>query len=210
MPVDVLQVIFKGDMARETFDKIDEDDANKAVGVLKAGGVILYPTDTIWGLGCDPSNEEAVEKIYQIKRRPPEKSMIILVDSLLMLERYTSGIHDIVYEIIEAEVRPLTLVLPAAKSMLSRSLVSSEGFVAARICRDSFCASLIRRFGKPIVSTSANISGDPPPATFSEISEEIIKGSDHVAMHRRNDTRRAKPSPVIKVDSAGVIKILRQ
>ena len=172
--------------------------------------MLFRSTDTIWGLGCDPSNEEAVEKIYHLKRRPPEKSMIILVDSVGMLGRYTSGIHEIVYEIIEAEEKPLTLVLPAAVSMLCRSLVSAEGFVAIRICRDEFCASLIGRFRKPIVSTSANLSGEPPPAIFNEISDDIVKGADYVVSHRQNDTRRAKPSPVIKIDGSGVVRILRQ
>lgn len=187
-----------------------EDDISRSVEVLRSGGVILYPTDTIWGLGCDPSNLEAVEKIYLIKGRPAEKSMIILVDSVAMLERYTSGIHEVVYEIIEAEERPLTLVLPAARSTLCPALISAEGFVALRICKDEFCSSLIGRFRKPVVSTSANLSGEPPPAIFSEITGEIVTGADYVVNHRRNDTRRAKPSPVIKIDASGVIRILRQ
>jgi L-threonylcarbamoyladenylate synthase len=189
---------------------IAEDDITRSVEVLRSGGVILYPTDTIWGLGCDPSNDEAVGKIFRLKRRPAEKSMIILVDSIAMLERYTSGIHEVVYEIIEAEVNPLTLVLPAAGSMLCQSVISADGFVAVRICRDMFCSSLIGRFRKPLVSTSANLSGDPPPAVFSEISAEIVTGADYVVNHRRNDTRRAKPSPVLKIDESGVIRILRQ
>ena len=195
---------------RDRTKGIAEDDISRSVEVLRSGGVILYPTDTIWGLGCDPSNEESVEKIYQLKRRPAEKSMIILVDSVAMLERYTSGIHEVVYEIIEAEERPVTLVLPAAGSLLCRSLISADGFVAIRICRDEFCSSLIGRFRKPVVSTSANLSGEPPPAIFSEIPGEIVTGADYVVNHRRNDTRRAKPSPVIKIDESGVIRILRQ
>lgn len=187
-----------------------KDDINRSVEALRSGGVILYPTDTIWGLGCDPTNEEAIEKIYQIKRRPPEKSMIILVDSLPMLERYSSGIHNVVYEIIEAEEKPLTLVLPAKETLLCQSLISADGYVAVRVCRDEFCQSLIGRFRKPVVSTSANISGATPPAIFSEIADEIVSGADYVVSHRRNDTRRAKPSPVIKIDGSGVVNILRR
>ncbi|MFO7575127.1 MAG: L-threonylcarbamoyladenylate synthase [Bacteroidales bacterium] len=195
---------------RDRKNEITEDDITRSVEILRSGGVILYPTDTIWGLGCDPSNEEAIEKVYQLKRRPAEKSMIILVDSVAMLERYTSVIHEVVYELIEAEERPLTLVLPAAGSLLCPSLISPEGFIAVRICRDEFCSSLIGRFRKPVVSTSANLSGEPPPEVFSDIMGEIVTGADYVVSHRRNDTRRAKPSPVIKIDESGVIKILRQ
>lgn len=185
-------------------------DIEKGVNTLRAGGVILYPTDTIWGLGCDASSEKAVDKVYAIKNRPPGRSMIALVDSFAMLERYTRDLPPVVFELSEADPDPLTLVLPARSGMLAPQLVSNDGFSAIRICREPFCQALIGRFRKPVVSTSANLSGSPPPAIFKEIVDEIINGADFVAEYRRNDTRRAKPSPVIKIDAQGVITILRK
>jgi len=186
------------------------EDLNRSLEVLRKGGVILYPTDTIWGLGCDATDENGVEKIYSVKRRPAVKSMIILVDSFPMLERYTSGVSPVAFELIEVSDGPLTLVLPAAKGLLAKSLVSPDGFVGIRLCRDEFCSSLIGRFRKPIVSTSANISGSAAPAIYHEIAEEIISGADYTVQYRQNDTRRAKPSPVIKIDMNNRIEILRK
>lgn len=192
-------------------DKIDfSEDLKKSLEVLRSGGVILYPTDTIWGLGCDATLENGVERIYSIKQRPAMKSMIILVDSLGMLERYTSGVPPVAFELIEVSDGPLTLVLPAAKGLLAPSIVSADGFIGVRLCRDEFCSALIGRFRKPIVSTSANISGIVSPAIYSEISEEIISGADYTVQYRQNDTRRATPSPVIKIDSDSKIEILRK
>jgi L-threonylcarbamoyladenylate synthase len=135
--------------------------------------------------------------------------MIILVDSIGMLERYTRDLPNIVYELAEAEEGPLTMVLPARTTLLAPSVVSADGFAGIRICRDQFCSELIGRFRKPLVSTSANLSGDTSPAIFGEINQILVDGADYVVNHRRNDTGRAKPSPVIKIDSSGVIKILR-
>lgn len=192
-------------------DKLDfSEDIRKSIEVLRSGGVILYPTDTIWGLGCDATLETGVEKIFTIKQRPEMKSMIILVDSLGMLERYTSGVPPVAFELIEVSDGPLTLVLPAAKGLLAPSIVSADGFIGVRLCRDEFCSALIGRFRKPIVSTSANISGIASPAIYSEISEEIISGADYTVQYRQNDTRRATPSPVIKIDSNSKIEILRK
>lgn len=192
-------------------DKLDfADDLKHSLETLRKGGVILYPTDTIWGLGCDATDENAVERIYIVKQRPATKSMIILVDSFPMLERYTSGVPPVAFELIEVSDGPLTLVLPAAKGLLAPSVVSPDGFVGIRLCRDEFCSSLIGRFRKPIVSTSANISGSSAPAIFSEISEEIISGADYTVLFRQNDTRRATPSPVIKIDTNSKIEILRK
>lgn len=192
-------------------DKIDfSEDLKKSLEVLRSGGVILYPTDTIWGLGCDATVENGVERIDSIKQRPAMKSMIILVDSLGMLERYTSGVPPVAFELIEVSDGPLTLVLPAAKGLLAPSIVSADGFIGVRLCRDEFCSALIGRFRKPIVSTSANISGISSPAIYSEISEEIVSGADYTVQYRQNDTRRATPSPVIKIDSDSKIEILRK
>jgi L-threonylcarbamoyladenylate synthase len=186
------------------------DDINKSIEFLRAGGVILYPTDTIWGLGCDASDEKAVERIYNIKRRPESKSMIILVDSATMLERYTTDTPDIAFELIDVADGPLTLVLPARNGLLAPQLISDDGFIGIRICRDEFCSSLIGKIRKPIVSTSANISGATSPAIFGEIAEEVKTGVDYIVNYRQNDTGRATPSPVIKILRNGTIEILRK
>jgi L-threonylcarbamoyladenylate synthase len=186
------------------------EDIKRSVEVLRAGGVILYPTDTIWGLGCDATDENGVERIYSVKRRPESKSMIILVDSASMLERYTADTPDIAFELIEVADGPLTLVLPSRAGLLAPQLISHDGFIGIRICSDDFCSSLIGKFRKPIVSTSANLSGSPSPAIFAEIEEEIKAGVDYVVNYRQNDTGRAKPSPVIKIFPNGTIEILRK
>ncbi len=186
------------------------DDLKLSLETLRTGGIILYPTDTIWGLGCDATDENAVERIYIVKQRPVMKSMIILVDSFPMLERYTSGVPPVAFELIEVSDGPLTLVLPAAKGLLAPSVVSPDGFVGIRLCRDEFCSSLIGRFRKPIVSTSANISGSAAPAIFPEISDMIISAANYTVKYRQNDTRRATPSPVIKIDTNSKIEILRK
>ena len=188
----------------------DENDLKSAVEALRSGGVILYPTDTIWGLGCDPSDGNAVDKVFEIKRRPAEKSMILIVDSLTMLERYTSDVNAVAFELVEVSEGPLTLVLPARQNLVAPPLVSSDGFIGIRVTSDEFCAAMIARFRKPIVSTSANISGDPSPAIFSEITPVISGAADYVVKYRQNDTRRAQPSPVIKIDKNGVIQVLRK
>jgi L-threonylcarbamoyladenylate synthase len=192
-------------------EKMDfAEDLKRSLEVLRTGGIILYPTDTIWGLGCDATDETSVEKIYAVKQRPAMKSMIILVDSFAMLERYTSGVPPVAFELIEVSDGPITLVLPAAKGILAPSILSPDGFVGVRLCHDEFCSSLIGRFRKPIVSTSANISGTASPAIFPEISEEIISGADYTVQYRQNDARRATPSPVIKIDTNSKIEILRK
>lgn len=188
----------------------DENDLKSAVEALRSGGVILYPTDTIWGLGCDPSDGNAVDKVFEIKRRPAEKSMILIVDSLTMLERYTSDVNAVAFELVEVSEGPLTLVLPARANLVAPPLVSSDGYIGIRVTSDEFCSAMIARFRKPIVSTSANISGEPSPAIFSEITPEISGAADYVVKYRQNDTRRAQPSPVIKIDKNGVIQILRK
>jgi L-threonylcarbamoyladenylate synthase len=188
-----------------TFD----EDLKNALKILRAGGVILYPTDTIWGLGCDATNNDAVEKIFRIKSRIDGKSLITLVDSEAMLERYIKDIPVIALELIEVSDRPLTIIYPKAKN-LALSIFAEDGSVGIRVCKDDFCNELIRRFRKPIVSTSANISGEPFPAYFPEISEKIIKAVDYTVEYRRNDRQKYLPSPVIKIEYNGVIKIIRE
>ncbi len=185
-----------------------EKDIHKAVEVLKNGGIILYPTDTIWGLGCDATNEEAVNRIYQIKKRNNSKSMLILVDDTSRLKEY-AYVPSMAWELIRVTNRPLTIIYPRARN-LARNLIPKEGTIGIRVVRDDFCRDLIRIFGKPIVSTSANISGQPSPSNFSEISEEIKQSVDYIVQWRQNDTRHSRPSSVIKLGKNNEVIVIRK
>jgi len=185
------------------------EDLNGALKVLRDGGVILYPTDTIWGLGCDATNQQAVEKIFAIKKREESKSLIILVNGFQMLERYVESIPEAAAGILEVADKPITIIYPKGKN-LAPAVLSSDGSVGIRICSDDFCNELITRFRKPIVSTSANISDKSSPRSFPEISEEIFISADFVLKHRQWDTEIKTPASVIKVEDDGVIKIIRK
>lgn len=185
------------------------DDIKNALKVLRDGGVILYPTDTIWGLGCDATRAEAVRRIYDIKKRADSKSLIVLVNSVTMLSRYVDNPPDIALELAEMTEKPLTVVYDRGRG-LAEGVTSDDGSVGVRICSDPFCEELLNAFRKPLVSTSANISGSEAPAAFDEISEEIKAAVDYVCLWRQDDRRRAAASSVIKISSNGVIKILRQ
>jgi len=185
------------------------DDIKNALKVLRDGGVILYPTDTIWGLGCDATRAEAVRRIYDIKKRADSKSLIVLVNSVTMLSRYVDNPPDIALELAEMAEKPLTVVYDRGRG-LAEGVTSDDGSVGVRICSDPFCDELLNAFRKPLVSTSANISGSEAPAVFDEISEEIKAAVDYVCLWRQDDRRRAAASSVIKISSNGVIKILRQ
>jgi L-threonylcarbamoyladenylate synthase len=185
------------------------DDLKKAVDVLVKGGVILYPTDTIWGLGCDATRQDAVERIFSIKQRDDSKSLIVLVNGFGMLERYVRNIPEIAYQLAEVADKPLTIIYPNGRS-LAPGVIGSDGSVGIRICFDGFCNELITRFRKPIVSTSANISDAPSPAIFSEIDEIIASSADYVVRYNQSDITRNKPSSIIKVEDDGVIRIIRK
>jgi L-threonylcarbamoyladenylate synthase len=188
---------------------IFEEDISNSLKILKEGGVILYPTDTVWGLGCDATNNEAVKKIFPIKVRNESKSLIILVNGFAMLERYVGEIPEIALELIEVTDKPLTIIYPGAKN-LAIEIPAEDGSVGIRVCSEKFCNELIGRFRRPIVSTSANISGEPTPKCFSEISENIINAVDYTVWYRRDDRQMRSSSPVIKIEPNGVIKILRK
>lgn len=185
------------------------DDIKNALRVLRTGGVILYPTDTIWGLGCDATNADAVKRIYEIKRRSDSKSLIVLVNSAGMLSRYVDNPPEIALEMAEISEKPLTIVYDRGRS-LAEGVASDDGSVGVRICNDPFCDELITAFRRPVISTSANISGEKAPAVFDEISSEIINAVDYVCLYRQDDRSGAQASSVIKVSSNGVIKILRK
>jgi L-threonylcarbamoyladenylate synthase len=186
-----------------------QEDIKESLNTLRKGGIILYPTDTIWGLGCDPTNEAAVNGIFKIKSREENKSLIILADSIGMVERYVKEIPEIIYQLAEVSDSPLTIIYPEGKN-LAPGVCSEDGSIAIRICNEEFCSELIKRFRKPIVSTSANFSGKPSPANFSEVEDAIAEGVDYVVKYRQDDRGKSAASPVIKINSDGTFKILRQ
>lgn len=184
-------------------------DINQALEVLRKGGIILYPTDTVWGIGCDATNQEAVKRVYQLKRRTDSKAMIVLVDSPAMVEHYVEEMPEIAWDLIEAAVNPMTIVYDKAIG-LAPNLGAFDGSVGIRVTTEKFSSMLCRRLHHPLVSTSANISGNPTPKVFNEISTEIINGVDYVVAYRRDDTKPHAPSSVIKLSNSGEVKILRK
>jgi L-threonylcarbamoyladenylate synthase len=186
-----------------------EEDIKDSLITLRKGGIILYPSDTIWGLGCDPTNEIAVKKLFKIKSRSGNKSLIILVDRETMLERYVSEVPEIAWELTSVSDDPLTVIYPSGKN-LAPGVCSEDCSIGIRICRDEFCSELIKRFRKPIVSTSANFSGKPSPGNFSEIDDLLIEAVDYVVKYRQDDRSKYSSSPVIQLDPDGTIKIIRK
>lgn len=176
--------------------------------VLRSGGILLYPTDTIWGIGCDATNAKAVGNLLKIKMRARGKSLIILVDSLEMLGEYVEELPEVAIDLMERINEPLTIIYPAAKN-LARNVVAEDGSIAARVTRDFFCKAMIGAFGKPIISTSANISGDPSPLTFAKVSPKIIDKVDYVVPYLQHSINNPKPSPIIRVCPDGDIQIIR-
>jgi L-threonylcarbamoyladenylate synthase len=185
-----------------------ETDLKNSLRILREEGIILCPTDTIWGLSCDATNSQAVEKIFRIKAREANKSLIILVNGEAMLERYARNIPPVVYELIEVSDTPITIIYPDGKS-LAPGVCTEDGSIGIRVCNETFCNELIGRFRKPIVSTSANLSGKPAPLTFSEIDDEIKNSAGYVVTYRQDDNRKSKPSSVISIDRNGAFKIIR-
>lgn len=184
------------------------EDALKAVEFLQEGKIILYPTDTVWGIGCDATDDNAVKRIYKLKRRSDSKSMIVLVDSIEMLNRYVDNLQKSIIDIVNTSHRPTTIIIPGAKG-LAPSLVAADGSVGFRVSRDEFSASLCRFSGCPIVSTSANISGEPTARNYNEISAEIRAGVDYICMTRREDSEPHLPSRIVKLESDNSITIIR-
>ena len=182
-------------------------DIEQCLKVLKRGGIILYPTDTIWGIGCDATNSLATEKIIALKQRPSEKSFVVLVASERDVLQYVAAPDLAVFDYLEKAERPTTVIYEHALG-LADNVIAEDGSVAIRICRDEFCKYLIKRFRKPMVSTSANLSGEPSPASFREINELIIRGVDYVVQYRQKDVLKAVPSSIIKWVN-GKVEVLR-
>ena len=185
-----------------------QDDIEKSLDVLNRGGVILYPTDTVWGIGCDATNSTAVEHIYTIKRRNEARSMLTLVDGFDMLAEYVADIPDMAIQLNDKAVKPLSIIYPGARN-LAVNLVADDGSIGIRMVRDTFCRQLIRAFGKPVVSTSANMSGEPAPGVFNEISGEIKEAVDYIVRWRQDDRQHATASSIIKVNVDGTYSVLR-
>ncbi len=192
-------------------DRLFADEARRAAEVMRRGGVVVYPTDTVWGIGCDATNDEAVRRVYEIKRRANHKAMIVLVGSPNDVERYTDGVPDIAYELMEAAegTRPVTIIYDKGR-MLAPSLLGPDGSIGIRVTTETFSRSLCRAMRRPIVSTSANVSGEPTAANFREISKEILDAADYVVHCRRDETERGLPSSVIRLTNDGVVEILRK
>ena len=184
------------------------EDINAAVATLKNKGVILYPTDTIWGLGCDATNDEAVEKIFNIKERDETKSLIILVNNEQILERYVDSVPAIAYELVSVADKPLTIIYPKGKN-LAKGVCAADGSIGIRICRGEFCSQLLTQFRKPLVSTSANFSGKPSPEFFGDIETDLVSMVDYSVKYRQDDRKKNVPSSIIKFNADGTIKIIR-
>lgn len=185
------------------------DEIQKTLGFLRSGKVILYPTDTIWGIGCDATLSKPVEKIYKIKQRYEKKSMIVLLDDPAKLPLYVSKVPQSAYDLIERYQEPLTVIYSQAKN-IAKSVIAEDGTIAIRIVRDEFCRRLIAELGKPLVSTSANISGQPAPITFNKIPEEIRKSVDYIVDYHREEVIRTKPSTIIRLHENGEFEVIRK
>lgn len=186
----------------------DLEDIKEACRVMREGGVILYPTDTIWGIGCDATNEEAVRRVYQIKQRADSKAMLVLVDSAVKVDFYVQDVPEVAWDLIEVADKPLTIIYSGARN-LAPNLLAADGSVGIRVTNEEFSKRLCQQFRKAIVSTSANVSGQPSPGCFAEISEEIKSAVDYIVKARRDEPAGSKPSGIIKLGEGGLVQVIR-
>lgn len=186
-----------------------EADIKKCIEVMKRGGIILYPTDTIWGIGCDATNADAVKRIYELKRRTDNKAMLVLIDDENRLDRYINDVPEIAYQLIEVADKPLTIIYDDAKNLAS-NIIGSDKSIGIRVTREEFSHELCRRFGRPVVSTSANVSGATSAHNFHEIQDEIKNGVDYIVNYRQDDNSKHNASSIIKLQKDGAITILRK
>lgn len=193
----------------QKMDNVFSTEITNALEVLRRGGIILYPTDTIWGIGCDATNGDAVEKIYKIKQREDSKSLIILVAEEREILQYVAAPDPAVFDFIEKQSKPTTIIFEKAIG-LPDQLISDDGSIGIRIVQDEFCRHLVKRLRRPLVSTSANISGMPTPQHFNEISPEIKKGADYIVQYRQDDLQPALPSQIIKWNNNGEHFVIRK
>ena len=190
-------------------DSALNNDLTNCLEVLKRGGVIIYPTDTVWGIGCDATNSKAVKRIYEIKRRADSKALITLVDSVAALERVVDEVPEVGYQLVEVAVDPLTVVYDRGIGV-APELLAEDGSIGVRITSEEFSRELCRRFRRPIVSTSVNVSGEPSPKSVDEITPELLSAADYVCESGRDKPWASKPSTVIKLSAGGVVEILRK
>ncbi|MGE4568498.1 MAG: L-threonylcarbamoyladenylate synthase [Bacteroidales bacterium] len=183
-------------------------EIEKALTVLQSGGIILYPTDTIWGIGCDATREDAVEKIFRLKRNHESTSMLILLGQESLLPRYVQSVPDIAWQLLEVADKPLTLIYPGGKNVAD-NLIANDGSIGIRIVKNPFCEALLSRFRKPIVSTSANLHGSAAPASFSEIAPEIVTGVDYAVDWHREIRSSGTASSIMKIENNGSFRIIR-
>lgn len=190
--------------------RYDKNDLQQALKVLREGGVIIYPTDTVWGIGCDATNASAVSRVYEIKRRVDSKAMLVLLDGAGKLQGYMDKVPATAWMLLEASdgKRPMTIIYPRAKNLAS-NLLADDGSVGIRITEELFSKALCEQLRRPIVSTSVNISGEPAAKTFQQISPELLEAVDYVCEYRRNDNTIHKPSSIIKIDEKERITIIR-
>lgn len=186
-----------------------KEEIRKACEIMRKGGVILYPTDTIWGIGCDATNADAVRRVYEIKRREDSKALITLVDSEARLQQYVRNVPAVAWDLIELSTKPLTLILDGACGLAS-NLLAEDGSAGLRITNEPFSHELCFRFQKAIVSTSANVSGEPSPSNFSEVSEEIRQAVDYVINFRQKERTLKSPSSIIKLSQSGEVQVIRR
>lgn len=185
-----------------------QEEVVRTVAALKKGYVILYPTDTIWGLGCDPENAAAVKRVYEIKRRPESQPLVLLVDSIEMLKTFVYRIHPRVETLLMHHVQPLTIIYPHGQN-LPPHLITEDGSIGIRVCKDPYCQAVIRHFGKPLISTSANISGDKSPTSFSTISNEVKEMSDYIVPLYHDDLMEKEPSIIATYNHKGELEFIR-
>lgn len=200
-------------------ERYDKDDLQEAVRVLRAGGVIVYPTDTVWGIGCDATNEDAVRKVYALKHREDSKSMLVLLDGAGKLQGYVEHIPDAAWDLLECtahdrdsqglQPRPMTIIYPGAKN-IAPNLIAEDGSIGIRITQEPFSKALCEQLHRPIVSTSANISGEPTAKNFRQISQAVLDAADYVCRYRRNDETEKRPSSIIKLGIDNQIQIIRK
>lgn len=183
-------------------------EINNCIAVLEKGGLILYPTDTVWGIGCDATNEAAVKKVYALKQREDSKALICLVANDAMLERHVAQVPEVAYDILDLATKPTTIIYDAPKG-IAANLIARDNSLAIRVASDKFCQYLINKFKKPIVSTSANIAGEPTPTGFTKISNDIIKGVDYI-VNLQHDKKNGPPSSIIKLGNDGTVKVIRE
>jgi L-threonylcarbamoyladenylate synthase len=184
------------------------DDINRTVAILKAGGVILYPSDTVWGLGCDATNSKAVQKVYKIKGRSTAASFIVLLDNANKITDYVQRVPDILWDLVDSFDFPTTIIYPNAKR-LAKNVIAKDGTIAIRVVKEGFCHEMIKVFGKPVVSTSANFTGEKAPVLFREISGELISKVDYVVETGRGVFAKGRPSTIIRLKPNGEFDIIR-